>query len=108
VFCQSFVHVIEINAEAFSFNYELFNLIAEKLGPFALRGDGTRSNDGSRARTDFKEARVDQTADDFMSRIGVDFELAAKSANGREFVSGAELARNDGFRGCVGNLLVDR
>jgi len=102
------MHVIEIDAEAFSFNYELFNLIAAKLGPFALRGDGTRSNDGSRARTDFKEARVDQTADDFMSRIGVDFELAAKSANGREFVSGAELARNDGFRGCVGSLLVDR
>jgi len=108
VFCQSFVHVIEIDSEPFSFNYELFNLITEKLGLFDLRGGRTRSNDGSGARTDFKKARVDETADDFMSRIGVDFELAAKGANGRKFVAGTELARNDRFRGCVGNLLVDR
>jgi hypothetical protein len=107
VFHQSFVHVIEIDAEALSLNYELFNLITEKLGLFDLGGGRTRSNNGSGARTDFKKARVNETADDFMSRVGVDFELAAKGANGREFVAGAELARNDRFRGRIGDLLVD-
>jgi len=107
VFRQSFVHVIEIDAEALSLNYELFNLITEKLGLFDLRGGRTLGNDGSGARTDFKEARVNETANDFMSRIGVDFQLAAKGANGREFVARAKLARNDGFRGRIGDLLVD-
>src|SRR5262249_2357455 len=90
VFRQGFVYVTEIDAEAFSFNYKLFNLITQKLSLFAFRGGRARNNNGSKSSADFKKARVDETADDFMSCVGVDFELAAKGTDGREFVAGAE------------------
>jgi hypothetical protein len=107
VFGDGFLHVLKIDAEALAFDDEFLELLFEEIGSFGFRGRRALGNNGDRARANFEEARVGETGDYFVGGVGINLELSAEGADGREFVTGTELARDDGFGGSVDNLLVD-
>jgi hypothetical protein len=107
VFCDGFLHVLKIDAEALAFHDEFLELLFEEICSFGFRGRRALGNNGDRARANFEEASVGETGDYFVGGVGIDLELFAEGADGREFVTGTELARDDGFGGSVDNLLVD-
>jgi hypothetical protein len=104
---DGFLHVGEVDTETLGFDDEFFEFVVEEIGFFGFGGGGALGDNGSGAWTNFEEAGVDETGDDFVGRVGIDFELFAEDADGGKFVTGEELAGDDGFGGGVDNLLVD-
>ena len=104
---ESFVYIVEIDAEALGFDDELFELLLKELGFLSFGGGGSRGDDGRGSGADFEEAGVNEAGDDFVRSVGINFELARERTNGGEFVARAELAGDDGFGGGVDDLLVD-
>ena len=101
------MHVFKVDAETLGFDDELLKLMLEELCFLRFGGGGTHGDDSSGTRANLEKAGIDETGDDFVSGVGIDFELAGKGAHRGKFVTGAELAGNDGFGGGVDNLLVD-
>jgi hypothetical protein len=107
VFCDGFLHVLKIDAEALAFHDEFLELLFEEICSFGSRGRRALGDNGDRAGANFEEARVGETGDYFVGGVGIDFELFAEGADGRKFVARTELAGDDGLGGGVDNLLVD-
>ena len=107
MFCDGFLHVLKIDAEALAFDDKFLELLFEKICSFGFGGRRTLGDNGDRAGANLEEASVGKTGDYFVGGIGIDLELSAEGADGRKFVARTELARDDGFGGSVDNLLVD-
>jgi len=107
VFCDGFLHVLKIDAEALAFHHEFFELLSEEICSFGFGGRRALGDNGDRAGADFEEASFGETGDYFVGGVGIDFELFAKGAHGRKLVTRTELAGDDGLGGGVDNLLVD-
>lgn len=105
---DGFLNVLQVDTETLGFNNKLFEFVTEQIGFFRARGGGTNGDNWSGATANFEESGVDETGNDFVSRVGIDFEFAAESADRRKLVARAELAGDDGLSSSVDNLLVER
>ena len=107
MFFHGRLHVAQVDAEAFGLDDEFLEVLLEEFGFFGLGGGRRRGDDGHGAQADFEKAGVREAGDDFVGGVGIDFEVLAEGADGRKFVAGAELARDDGLGGGVDDLLID-
>jgi len=107
VFCDGFLHVLKIDAEALAFHDEFLELLSEEICSFGFGGRRALGDNSDRAGAGFEEASLGETGDYFVGGVGIDFELFAEGAHGRKFVARTELAGDDGLGGGVDNLLVD-
>jgi len=107
MFDDGFLHLMEINAEAFALDDELLELALEQICFFNFGNGRAFGDNRDRAWTNFEEAGIDETGNYLVGGVGVDFELSTESADGRKFVARTELARDDGFGGGVNDLLID-
>ena len=95
VFGDGFLHVLKADAEALAFDDEFLELPFEEIGSFGFRGRRALGNSCDRARADFEKASVGEARNYFVGGVGIDLELFAEGADGREFVPGTKLARDD-------------
>jgi hypothetical protein len=102
VFCDAFLHVLKIDAEALAFHDEFLELLFEEICSFGFGGRRALGDNGDRAGANFEEARVGETGDYFVGGVGIDLELFAEGADGRKFVARTELAGDDGLGGGLG------
>ena len=107
MFGDGFLHVLKIDAEAFTFDDQFLELLFEEICSFGFGRGRALGDNGHRTGANFEETGVGKTGDYFVRGVGIDLELFAEGTDGREFVTGTELARDDGFGGSVDNLLVD-
>jgi len=87
VFCDGFLHVLKIDAEALAFDDKFLELLFEKICSFGFGGRRTLGDNGDRAGANLEEASVGKTGDYFVGGVGIDFELFAEGADGRKFVA---------------------
>ncbi len=81
MFCDGFLHVLKIDAEALAFHDEFLELLFEEICSFGFRGRRALGNNGDRARANFEEASVGETGDYFVGGVGIDLELFAEGAD---------------------------
>jgi hypothetical protein len=104
---KGFDNVVHFNSETFGLYHESLNLLLEEPCFLLATDFRTRSDNGAYAGTNFEKTGRNQGGDYLVSRIGIDLELLAESADGGEGVSRAEAARYHGFSGGVNDLLVE-
>ena len=100
-------HVIGSNAEFLSFHHELFDFLAEQLRALGIPGFGQSGDDSADSGLWFKQAGGDESSDDFVGGVGVDFQFTAKHTDGGKGIAGAYLAGYDRFLRGVNDLLID-
>ena len=104
---KGFDNLVHFNSETFGLYHKTLNLLLEEPC-FLLATDFRASSDnGTYAGSNFQKTARDQGGNDLVSGIGIDFEVLAESADGREGVTMAEAARHHGFSGGVNDLLVE-
>jgi hypothetical protein len=104
---DAFDERVEFDAEAFGLDDEVLDFIVEEVGAVGCGGWDSFSDYCPKTRLHFKEALGYKFADHFMRGVGVDFQILAEGANGRESLPGSHIAGEDGFLGCVYDLLVN-
>ena len=88
MFCDGFLHILKIDAEALAFDDEFLELLFKEICSFAFGGGGALGDNGDRAGANFEEASVGETGYYFVGGVRIDSELFAEGADGRKFVPG--------------------
>jgi len=104
---KGFDNLVHFNSETFGLYHESLNLLLEEPCFLFATDFRARSDNGAYARANFEKTACDQGSNYFVGGIGIDLEVLAESADGREGVTLAEAARHHGFSGSVNDLLVE-
>ena len=105
---QRGLYVAQIHLQALGFDDECFELAFEELRSLSCGGCGQLSHHGAASGMHLKKSIGDQLRHDLVSRVGIDLQFLAESADGRKAVARAHLAHNDRLLGRVHDLLIDR
>jgi len=85
VFCDGFLHVLKIDAEALAFDDKFLELLFEKICSFRF-GGRERLAKWLQSRGESRGGQRRKTGD-YLWRCWIDFELFAEGADGRKFVA---------------------
>lgn len=91
MFGESLDDVVEVETEFFRFDHQRLKIFLQQIAPFGGRRRHARGYDSAEARVNVEQALRDELADDFVRRIGIDFQLFAEFADGGKRVTGANL-----------------
>jgi hypothetical protein len=104
---KGFDNVVHFNSKTAGLYHQSLNLLLKEPCLLPATDFPTRRDDGAYAWANFEKTAPNQDGNYLMSCIGIDLELLAESADGREGVTWAEAARDHGFSGGVNDLLVE-
>ena len=103
-----FDYVVECDSKLLRFDHQLLNLVAEQLGSFCTAGFWQLRDNGPNPWSGFQQACSYEVRYHLVCSVGIDLQLFAERADGRERISAAHLSRDDRLFGSVDNLLVQR
>jgi hypothetical protein len=104
---KGFDNVVHFNSKTSGLYHQSLNLLLKEPCLLPATDFRTRRDDGAYAWANFEKTAPNQDGNYLVSCIGIDLELLAESADGREGVTRAEAARDHGFSGGVNDLLVE-
>lgn len=108
MFGKSLDHVIKVEAEFLRFNNQRLKIFLQQIAALGSRRRHACSYDRAKTRVNIKQPLRDELADDFVRRVGVDFQLFAEFADGRKRITSAHLTSDDCFLGGVDDLFANR
>lgn len=104
---EGFGEIFELKAEALRFDDDGLDFAFEQPGFLSLRGFRAGGNDGANAGTNLEKTGSHEASDHLVRSVGIDFEIAAESADRGEGVAGAKLSGHHGLSGGVNDLVIE-
>ncbi|HXJ40220.1 MAG TPA: hypothetical protein VNH18_13155 [Bryobacteraceae bacterium] len=101
-------HVAKFESETPCFDYELFDIATQEPRTFRGSGAGQAGDDRTNADANFDQTIGQELGDDFVRRVGVDFQFPAEHTDGRKRVARTHFPGDHGLAGSVRDLFMKR